>query len=59
MGCDSLSDKEIMYYEVTNYSNLQRIKRSLKEENEELEYQIRVSEAKLHSMGVNLQDLEL
>lgn len=45
---------------IDKYTDLQRIKKANKDtQNEELEYQIRVTTAKLSSMGVNVEDLTL
>jgi len=45
---------------IDKYTDLQRIKKANNNvENEELEYQIRATTAKLSSMGVDVEDLTL
>ena len=50
---------EIISYEIQKYSMLQRIKAASKEENPVLDYEIRITEITLHSMGVNTDDLKI
>ena len=44
--------------EIDIYAMLQRIKADSKEENPALEYEIKISEAKLHTLGVNTENLK-
>ena len=43
---------------IDNYINLMRIKRFQKEENEELEYQIKATRAKLYNYSVDISQFE-
>ena len=53
-----MTPQEIKYMEIENYSRLQRIKRNNGDQkNEELDHEIKVSEAKLASLEVNAKDL--
>ena len=54
-----MNHDEVIAYEIRNYTRLQRIKAASREENPVLEYEIRESEAILHSLGVNTDDLKL
>lgn len=57
---NTLTDTELMTVLIDKYTDLQRIKRANKDNpNEELDYQIKVTTAKLSSMGVNVKDLTL
>lgn len=57
---DEMTEKELITVLIDKYTDLQRIKKANKDiQNEELEYQIRVTTAKLSSMGVNVEDLTL
>ena len=56
---DAMNHDEVIAYEIRNYTRLQRIKAASREENPVLEYEIRESEAILHSLGVNTDDLKL
>ncbi len=57
---DEMTEKELITVLIDKYTDLQRIKKANKDIiNEELEYQIRVTTAKLFSMGVNVEDLTL
>ncbi len=54
------SDKEMINNLIDLYSILQQIKQANgSAENKVLEYQIKVTTAKLSSMGVNVEDLTL
>lgn len=44
--------------EITNYVNLMRIKAHQKEENPELEYQIRVARVRLQNFAIDYSQLE-
>lgn len=57
---EEMTEKELITVLIDKYTDLQRIKKANKDiQNEELEYQIRVTTAKLSSMGVNVEDLTL
>lgn len=57
---DGMTEKELITVLIDKYSDLQRIKKANKgNANEELDYQIRTTTAKLSSMGVNVEDLTL
>ena len=54
------SDKEMINNLIDLYSILQQIKQSTgNHENKTLDYQIKVTTAKLSSMGVNVEDITL
>ncbi|MBR1523512.1 MAG: hypothetical protein IJ641_03540 [Lachnospiraceae bacterium] len=55
-----MTPQEIEYMEIENYSRLQKIKQENgKQENSYLDYEIKVSKAKLSSLGVNVEDITL
>ena len=55
-----MSDRELKALLIDKYTDLQRIKRANGDTvNEELDYQIKVTTAKLSSFGVNVEDLTL
>lgn len=57
---EEMTEKELITVLIDKYTDLQRIKKANKDTpNEELEYQIRVTTAKLSSMGVNVENLTL
>lgn len=57
---EGMTDKELVTITIDSYTSLQRIKKSnAGVENSELDYQIRVLEAKLSALGVNVKDLTL
>ena len=57
---EEMQDKELLMILIDQYTNLQRIKKANNDTpNEELNYQIKVTVAKLSSMGVNVEDLTL
>ena len=57
---EEMTEKELITVLIDKYTDLQRIKKANSNvENEELEYQIRATTAKLSSMGVNVEDLTL
>lgn len=57
---DIMTDKELITMTIDQYTNLQRIKLANGDkENEELDYQIKVTIAKLSSMGVSVEDIRL
>ena len=58
--CDIMTDKELITVTIDRYTDLQRIKKAIGEHsNPELEYQIKVTVAKLASMGVSIEDITL
>lgn len=55
-----MQDKEWLMLLIDQYTNLQRIKKANGDMvNEELDYQIRATAAKLNSVGMNLEELTL
>ena len=57
---EEMQDKELLMILIDQYTNVQRIKKANGEAvNEELEYQIRATAAKLTSVGMNLEELTL
>ena len=54
---DNMNNSELITVTIDNYVNLQRIKAVNTCENAELDYQIKVTEAKLNALGVNTKDL--
>lgn len=57
---EGMSDKELIAITIDKYADLQRIKKSNgNQENIELDYQIKVTTAKLASLGVNVEDITL
>ena len=55
-----MSDQELKALLIDKYTDLQRIKRANGDTvNEELDYQVKVTTAKLSSFGVNIEDLTL
>lgn len=55
-----MTDKELVTVTIDRYTDLQRIKKANGDYvNEELEYQIKVTVAKLSSMGVSVEDITL
>ncbi len=50
---------ELRTFEIENYSRLQRIKAANEGDNTVLDYEIKVSKAKLEGMGVNLENITL
>ena len=58
--CDIMTDKEIITVTIDRYTDLQRIKKANGDYvNPELEYQIKVTVAKLASLGVSVEDITL
>ncbi len=55
---DRMTVEELKQTNIDWYINLLRIKRYQKDENPELEYQIKVQRNKLHSLGINTDDYE-
>ena len=57
---DEMTDKELITILIDKYTDLQRIKKANNDTpNEELDYQIKTTTAKLSSMGINVEDLTL
>lgn len=55
-----MTDKELITMTIDRYTDLQRIKKANgNHENTELDYLIRVTSAKLSSLGINVEDLTL
>lgn len=55
-----MTEKELITVLIDKYTDLQRIKRANNGvENQELEYQIKVTIAKLASLGVSVEDITL
>lgn len=53
-----MSRDEMINFEVNYYVNLLRIQKAEQGVNEELNYQIRVQENKLHVLGVNTEHFQ-
>ena len=57
---EEMTEKELITILIDKYTDLQRIKKANHDApNDELEYQIKATTAKLPSMGVNVEDLTL
>lgn len=55
-----MTDKELVTMTIDRYTDLQRIKKANGDFlNPELEYQLRVTTAKLSSMGVSVEDITM
>ena len=55
-----MTDKELIAITIDRYTDLQRVKKANNNhENAELEYLIKVTTAKLASLGVNVEDITL
>lgn len=55
-----MTDKELITITIDRYTDLQRVKKANGDyENAELDYLIKVTIAKLSSMGVNVEDITL
>ncbi|MCH5338349.1 MAG: hypothetical protein J1E03_06170 [Acetatifactor sp.] len=55
-----MTDKELITITIDRYTDLQRIKKANgNHENSELDYLIKVTIAKLSSLGVNVEDITL
>lgn len=60
MGDDSITREELISIIIDKYTDLQRIKKANGDcENKELDYQIKVTIAKLSSLGVSVEDITL
>lgn len=58
MEAENMTKEEMLNYETNIYINLIRIKRYQKENNPELEYQLKTQRIKLHNLGVSTDDFE-
>ena len=57
---NSMTDNELKILLIEQYTNLQRIKKANSDyKNDELEYQIKSTIAKLSAIGINVDDLTL
>ncbi len=57
---EPMTDNELKSLLIEQYTNLQRIKKANgTNRNEELDYQIKATTAKLSAMSVNVEDLNL
>ena len=55
-----MSEKELITITIDRYAELQRIKKANgNQENKELDYSIKLTIAKLSSLGVNVEDITL
>lgn len=60
MNNNSMSDKELIIITIDKYTDLQKIKKANGDhENKELDYQIKVTLAKLASLGVSAEDITI
>lgn len=60
MEDDNMSKEELISITIDKYTDLQRIKKANGEvENKELDYQIKVTVAKLSSLGISVEDITL
>lgn len=57
---DDMTREELISMTIDKYTDLQRIKKANGDcENKELDYQIKVTTAKLSSLGVSVEDITL
>ena len=57
---EEMTEKELITVLIDKYTDLQRIKQANGDvDNKELEYQIKVTVAKLSSLGVSVEDITL
>jgi len=60
MNNNSMSDKELIVITIDKYTDLQKIKKANGDhENKELDYQIKVTLAKLALLGVSVEDITI
>lgn len=57
MSEEIMTKEEMINTEINTFTSLMRIKKYQKEENPELEYQIRISKAKLEAFGIVTETL--
>ena len=55
---ENMNQYEMLNNEINYYVNLIRIKKAETGTNEELDYQLRVQENKLHALGVNTENFK-
>ncbi|MBR1866871.1 MAG: hypothetical protein IJ801_10270 [Lachnospiraceae bacterium] len=57
---EEVSDKELITVTIDKYTDLQRIKKANGDyDNPEMDYQIKITVAKLSSLGVSIEDITL
>ena len=56
---ENMNEKEMLSILIDKFTDLQRIKKAEKGENEELNYQLKITKAKLESFGIITEDLEI
>lgn len=60
MNNNSMSDKELIVITIDKYTDLQKIKKANGDhKNKELDFQIKVTLAKLASLGVSAEDITI
>lgn len=60
MNNNSMSDKELVIITIDKYTDLQKIKKANGDhENKELDYQIKITLAKLASLGISVEDITI
>lgn len=59
MGDETMTREEMISVLIEQYANLQRIKKAEKGENEELNYQIKVTKARLEAFGIVIENLDI
>ena len=60
MNNNSMSDKELVIITIDKYTDLQKIKKANGNyENAELDYQIKVTLAKLAFLGISVEDITI
>lgn len=60
MGEEGMTREELISITIDKYTDLQRIRKANGDyENKELDYQIKVTVAKLSSLGVSVEDIAL
>ena len=59
MEDEAMTLDELKQVNIDYYVNLLRIKKAQQGTNEELDYQLRVQECKLHTLGINTEDFKL
>lgn len=56
---ETMTREEMINVLIEQYANLQRIKSAEKDTNEELDYQIKVTKARLEAFGIIAENLEI
>ena len=60
MGEEGMTREELISITIDKYTDLQRIRKANGDyENKELDYQIKITVAKLSSLGVSVEDIAL